>query len=43
MFFEARVTLTDDKIKDIIKVFRKYRIFSLIGTTRKINSQKGGF
>ena len=43
MFFEARVTLTDDKIKDIIKVFRKYRIFLLIETTRKINSQKGGF
>ena len=43
MFFEARVTLTDDKIKDIIKVIRKYRIFLLIGTTRKINSQKGGF
>ena len=42
-FFEARITLTDDKVKDIVKVFRKYRNFLLKGTTRKINSQEGGF
>ena len=42
-FFEARITLTDDKMKDIVKVFRKFRNFLLKGTTRKINSQEGGF
>ena len=43
ILFEARITLTDDKIKYIVKVFRKFKNFLLKGTTRKINSQEGGF
>ena len=42
---DSRITLTNNKIKDILKVIKtlENREILLKGTTRKITSQQGGF